>query len=260
MAQDIRPGEENPRYSTKDMPPLQAAFLNYLKGIPADFDKRMHDPLNVVHMAEGMSPLRTEVVDPKADTLKKMLQFLMNKYPEGFPTKLETIKNDNEAFKTLGITDPTIYDNSYVNAIRKWLVGDAKEFRSGEHALSEKLGELLQASPNVTKNTLWRASGLGEIPNQKIGEVFSNPFLSFTRNRNMVIPKYTPHASTELLNGKVVPKSIIALESGAKSLPVAGISSFTKELEHIVGGDFKITDIKDLLNERKLVRIKQITK
>lgn len=225
----------------------------------------------IAHGAADVAGLLPLFLKAGADSpmAEKFVRYLMSIWPEiktmnGVPwggSKMSSFYGDLDKLKQTA-PEAALHATDYANAISGWL-GSSHQFRDNLQGpvgkyntemqnAAVKLAELYEASPNRTTNTLFRASNLGEIPDLKPGATFDNPFLSFSR-------------SSKFVNAKGA--AIIALEPGAKSLPIAGLSGFTTELEHVTGGRFKVVDVSILPRSadnphwdwnRKLVRIKQI--
>lgn len=212
-------------------------------------------------------PGRIKVVGNTEDPVNVIIQHLKGGWPENIPD----INNEKKSFKVgkllYGYTDkrdkfvndlmkydPTVETpysmKSFYNAINNWTSSDWIDIRNamyGKPAPSEAVQDahrlmMLLAQAPESKGYLYRGSSHQEIPRDT--NEFYNPAMSFSARAQ-----------------EATRKPLIILEPGAKTLPVAALSAFPGEFEHIAGGHFQVTNRGEFPNSgQRFVRIKQVNK
>ncbi len=207
------------------------------------------------NLVMGLGPARIKPNPNLPSTSEQIIDYLMRTTPQfgTIPGGSRTLAD--EAWKNLKNLRQNLPESKpFLDALQEWFAGPASDFRDALLNRTDfssptivdaarKLDELMQATKNAPKTImpLYRRSSLAEVPIIGKGEVFSNPFMSFSSN-----PEYRSGAR-------------MMLAPGASTLRLGGISdSFPGELEHVVGGQFQIEDILKNLYGNPMIRIKQL--
>ena len=223
------------------------SFLNIVDNIPEDIK-------NIGPADTSTARVPLTLLENDSALVSKLAKYLQDTVNVAKGLDFETSSKVQNQLKKLVETNPLVH--KYMDTLNAWTGGSYGEMRralaypnTGQdlvtRELAAALADLYEASPNITKQTLLRTSSLAEIPKLEVGATFDNPFLSFSNLNKVDSAGHT-----------------IALESGAKTLPISGYSTWgSQEAEHITGGKFTIQDLKEYITKwgqsRKLVKIKQ---